>query len=99
MHFCSELFFAKMFSVAPCPNQKLTADWSHMTDENRKVSLTKDGVPIKHAFWGVRESLPTIEAMHKYDAYLRNHRRRLAQLEREANGIFAPSESSWYSGE
>lgn len=43
----------------------------------------------------VRASLPTIEAVRKYDNYLKDHKRRLRQLEKLAAGELTPSEESY----
>lgn len=61
------------------------------TDFNRKPAAKKD----KPSFFSVRDSLPTLEAMKRYDEYLADHRRRLRQLEKEANGEMSPS-GEWY---
>ncbi len=53
-------------------------------DKKRKVSL-----------FNVRESLGSVEAMKKYDKYLREHARRLRQLEKEARGEMSPS-GDWH---
>ena len=42
-----------------------------------------------------RESLGSQEAMKAYDEYVKEHRRKLRQLEREAAGEMAPS-GDWY---
>lgn len=49
----------------------------------------------KRIWWNVRELLPTIDAMQKYDKYLKEHKHRLQQLEKEARGDMAPSDE-WY---
>lgn len=45
--------------------------------------------------WNVRDGLGSIEAMRKYDEYIKEHRRRLRQLEKEARGDMCPSDE-WY---
>ena len=45
--------------------------------------------------WNVRDSLGSLDAMRKYDAYLHEHARRLRQLHKEARGDMAPS-GEWY---
>lgn len=43
----------------------------------------------------VRESLGSVEAMRAYDNYLKEHKRRLRQLEKLAAGELTPSDA-WY---
>ncbi len=45
--------------------------------------------------WNVRDSLGSIDAMRRYDAYVKEHNRRIRQLEKEARGEMSPS-GEWY---
>lgn len=45
--------------------------------------------------YSVRNALPNPAAMKKYDNYLKEHKARLRQLERIANGDMAPSSQSY----
>lgn len=60
-------------------------------DETKRTSL---GTPTDT--FTVRNALPTLTAKQKYDAYMRDHRRQLRQLEKEARGEMSPS-GEWYS--
>ncbi len=42
--------------------------------------------------WNVRDSLGSLEAMRRYDEYLKEHTRRLRQLCKEARGEMSPSD-------
>lgn len=43
----------------------------------------------------VRQQLKSVEAMKAYDKYLKDHKRRLSQLEKIASGEAAPSSQSY----
>ncbi len=43
----------------------------------------------------VRQALPTMKAVNEYDKYLKDHRRRLRQLEKLASGEMTPSSQSY----
>lgn len=43
----------------------------------------------------VRQSLPTLEAVRNYDNYLKEHKRKLRQLEKLAAGELTPSEEGY----
>jgi hypothetical protein len=45
--------------------------------------------------FNIRDTLGSVEAIKKYEAYLADHGRRLRQLEKEARGDMAPSDE-WY---
>ena len=49
----------------------------------------------KVSAWNFRDSLDSLEAMKRYDAYITEHNRRLRQLEKEARGEMSPS-GEWY---
>ena len=62
--------------------------------------MSRDDAPKKqpkaHAsFFNIRDSLPSLEAIKRYDSYLKDLKRCLSQLEREARGDMAPSDE-WY---
>ncbi len=51
--------------------------------------------PRMPTMWNVRDSLPSLEARKRYDEYLKEHRRQLTQLYREARGDMCPS-GEWH---
>ncbi len=62
-----------------------------MTDGGETETKTKQ----RFSWWNVRDSLTSNEAKKRYDAYCREHSVRLRQLQREASGAMAPSDT-WY---
>lgn len=64
------------------------------TDNEKKTGRVLPGAKSIDSFT-VRQSLPTLEAVQKYDAYLRSHKRRLRQLERLAAGELTPSSENY----
>ncbi len=75
-----------------------------MNDRPRKHIPTADEIPDCKAngrqkgfdVMTVRQSLPSVEAMQKYDNYLRDHAKRLRQLIKVAAGELSPGED-WYN--
>jgi len=62
------------------------------------MSDKRGGTPPEYINpWNVLACLGSVEAVKKYNEYLKEHRRRLKQLEREANGEMSPSEESYRS--
>ena len=70
---------------------------SRMSDTSPNEKKTGRMLPGKGATdsFTVRASLPTIEAVKKYDNYLKEHKRRLRQLEKLAAGELTPSSGSY----
>ena len=61
------------------------------TDNEKKTGRTLPG----HDEFSVRSALRTPEAVMKYDNYLKDHKRRLRQLERLARGELTPSSENY----
>ncbi len=57
-----------------------------MEDDNKK---------LPKGVFSIREQMGSLEAMRKYDAYLKEHRLRLRQLEKLARGEMCPADE-WY---
>lgn len=75
-----------------------------MTNENsdndeRTANEKKTGKVLKGSkttdTFSVRQALGSVEAMRKYDNYLKEHKSRLRQLRRLANGEMCPSSQSY----
>ncbi len=66
----------------------------------RSVGAPTGNPPLEQAQkklnpWNVRDALGSLEAMRRYDEYIREHTRRLRQLYKEARGEMSPS-GEWY---
>ena len=66
----------------------------HMTKNEVKTGRVVPGARSMNEF-SVRASLPTIEAVQRYNDYLKEHRRRLKQLVQLAAGELTPSSGGY----
>lgn len=64
------------------------------SDNEKKTGKCPGKMPSLDTFT-VRAQLPTLKAVSEYDKYLKDHRRRLRQLEKLAAGEMSPSSQSY----
>lgn len=82
-----------MQTIADCTVMSKTA--AACTDGAPNGNPPEEQAHRKLNPWNVREQLGSLEAMRKYDEYIREHTRRLRQLYKEARGEMSPS-GEWY---
>jgi hypothetical protein len=69
-------------------------DADDRTPNERKTGRVVKGSKNTDTFT-VRQALGSVEAMRKYDNYLKEYRSRMRQLQRLARGEMAPSSQSY----
>ena len=77
---------------------QMSTDTPTPDNDNRTPNEKKTGRALKQPaldVFTVRQQLNSVEAMKAYDKYLKDHKRRLSQLEKIAAGESAPSSQSY----
>lgn len=67
---------------------------NELTPHQKKTGRVLPGATSLDSFT-VRQALPTMQAVQAYDKYLKEHKRRLRQLEKLARGELTPSEDGY----